>query len=406
MNNKLYKFSYIAKNNNGKRIKGTYIAEDEQIVREELSKTNLFILSIKKVSSKSPSAFFSVSGRVSTKEITNFCKQFSVLITSGISIIDALLTLKEQQYSQLLKKTLNKVVDDLYSGMMLSEAFKKHPKVFPDFLSSMIYVGESSGKLPEILLSVSSYYTRTQKNNQKLKSALAYPIFLLIMMLGVTIAMMNFVIPNFVNTFMQMDIEMPFITMALFNISGFFNEYWKYLVLGILLLAIMIYFFAKSKTGKYFFDTLKAKLPVFKKITYAMFTSQLVESLGLLLSSGLDIVSCLENVRVIIKNKFFAKQFDKVIIDVKKGIPLSSAIEIEMDLGPLVTQMISVGEKTGEMDKMLLQTVDYFDGQIESSLGLITTIIQPILLSIMGLFIAVLFVAIYAPILNMITALT
>ena len=406
MNNKLNKFSYIAKNTNGKRVRGTYIAEDEQFVREELSKNNLFVVKIKKLSTKAPSAFFSISGKVSTKEITNFCKQFSVLISSGISIIDAILTLKEQPYSNLLKKTLEKVVDDLYAGMMLSQSLKKYPKVFPDFLASMINVGESSGKLPEVLLSVSSYYTRIQKNKQKLRSALAYPLILFLMMLGVTLVMMLFVIPKFVETFQQMEIEMPAITLSLFNISNFFRDYWKYLLLGILLIVILTYVFLKTESGRYFFDTCKVKLPIFKKITYAIFTAQFVESLGLLLSSGLDIVTCLENVRVIIKNKYLAQQFEKVVIDVKKGIPLSSAIEIEMQLGTVVTQMIAVGEKTGETDKMLLQTVEYFDGQVESALGLITTIVQPIMLSIMGIFIAILFVAIYAPILSMITTLT
>ncbi len=406
MNNKLNKFSYIAKDTNGKRVRGTFIAEDEQFVREELSKNNLFVVKIKKVSAKAPSAFFSISGKVSTKEITNFCKQFSVLISSGISIIDAILTLKEQPYSALLKKTLEKVVDDLYAGMMLSESFKKYPKVFPDFLASMIFVGESSGKLPQVLLSVSSYYTRTQKNKQKLRSALAYPLILFFMMLAVTVVMMHFVIPRFIDTFMQMEIDMPILTLALFNISQFFRDYWKYLLLGLLLIIILIYASLKTKKGKYFFDACKVKLPIFKKITYAIFTAQFVESLGLLLSSGLDIVSCLDNVRVIIKNEYLAKQFDKVIIDVKKGISLSSAIEIEMQLGTVVTQMIAVGEKTGATDKMLLQTVEYFDGQVENALGLITTTVQPILLSIMGIFIAILFVAIYAPILSMITTLT
>ena len=137
----------------------------------------------------------------------------------------------------------------------------------------------------------------------------------------------------------------------------------------------------------------------------AIFTAQFVESLGLLLSSGLDIVSALENIKATIHNNYLEKQFEKVVLDVKKGIPLSNAIDIEMQLGSVVTQMIAVGEKTGSTDKMLIETSAYFDQQVESALGLISTIIQPISLAVLGGVIAVVFIAIYAPILSMITSI-
>lgn len=406
MNEKLNKYVYVAKDVNGKKVKGTYIAQDEKFVTDDLAKSNLFVVKIKKANNNSTSAFFSVSGKVGLKEISSFCKQFSVLITSGISIIDAIATLKEQNYSNLLKKTLEKVVDDLYQGVMLSESMKKYPKVFPKFLSSMIYVGETSGKLSEVLISVANYYMREQKNKQKLRSALAYPIILVGMLVVVLIAMFHFVIPTFISSFAKMDVEIPAITMALFNISQFFQKNWQYVALAIVVVAFLIYLLAKTEKGRYFFDKLKVSLPVAKKINMAVFTAQFVESLGLLLSSGLDIVSALESIRSIIHNTYLKKQFDRVIVDVKKGIPLSTAIQLEMNLGSVVTQMIAVGEKTGKTDKMLLETTSYFDEQVENSLALISTIIQPVLLSILGIVIAVVFVAIYSPILSMITSVS
>ena len=406
MKNNLKKFVYVAKNLQGKRIKGTYIAEDEKYVIDSLTKKDLFVVSIKKISNNAPSTFFTVSGKVSLKEITSFCKQFSVLISSGISIIDAILTLKEQPYSSLLKKTLDKVEDDLYEGMMLSESMKKYSKIFPDFLSSMVYVGETSGKLSEVLISVADYYNRQQKNRQKLRSALAYPIVLFIMMIGVVVAMLNFVIPKFITSLSTMEIEMPTITMILFNTSKFFTANWQYIALGILVVVGILYFIGKTEKGRYFYDMCKVKIPISKKINMSIFTAQFVESLGLLLSSGIGVVPALENIKEIIKNKYLAKQFEKVIVDVKKGIALSNAIDIEMQLGSIVTQMIAVGEKTGSTDKMLLNTTEYFDQQVSNALSLISTIIQPILLAILGGFIAIMFIAIYAPILSMITSIS
>ncbi|HAJ78049.1 MAG TPA: hypothetical protein DCO89_03180 [Clostridiales bacterium] len=399
------KFIYVAKNLEGKKIKGTYIAEDESYVRESLAKNQLFIVSIKKISKKAPSAFFSISGRVGINELTSFCKQFSVLISSGISIIDSINTLKNQPYSNLLRKTLQKVEDDLYEGMMLSESMKKYPKAFPKFFSSMIYVGETSGKLDEVLISVANYYTRERKNKNKLKSALAYPIVLFLLMIGVMVVMLHFVIPTFISSFSAMDIEMPWLTMALFNLSTFFRYNWQYIGLTIVIVLAIIYLFSKTEKGRLFIDRCKVTLPIFKKINMAIFTSQLVQSLGLLLGSGLDIITSLEAISNIINNKYLESQFNRVILDVKKGIPLSTAISLEMKLSAVVTEMIAVGEKTGKTDKMLLQTNEYFDQEVEKALGLISTLVQPILLAILGAFIAIMFVAMYLPILSMITSI-
>ncbi len=399
------KYNYVARNLEGKKIKGTYIADDEAFVRESLAKSNLFLVSIKKISGNTQANFFSLKSKVGINELTTFCKQFSVLISSGISIIDSINTLKEQPYSGIMKRTLNKVLDDLYEGLMLSESMKKYPKAFPKFFVSMIYVGETSGKLSDVLISVANYYSRERKNKSKLRSALAYPIILVVMMLGVLVAMLEFVIPAFINSFKQMNIEMPALTMFLFNMSTFFRENWQYIGLGVIIFIFTIFLISRTKKGRYFFDMCKVSLPVFKKINMAIFTSKFVQSLGLLLSSGLDIVSSLEAISKIINNKYLEKQFDRVILDVKKGIPLSNAIELEMKLSTVVTEMIAVGEKTGKTDKMLLQTSDYFDQEVERALNLITTTIQPILLVILGVFIAIMFIAIYSPILSMITSI-
>lgn len=399
------KFIYVAKDLQGKKFKGTYIAEDESFVRENLAKKDLYIVSIKKASNNSNAAFFSLTGKVSTKELTSFCKQFSILISSGISIIESLEVLLSQSYSQLLKRTITKVIDDLHAGNMLSDAMKKHPKVFPEFFTSMVYVGETSGKLDEVLISVANYYTRQQKNRHKLKSALAYPIVLTLMMLAVMVVMLHFVVPTFVSSFSEMDIEMPGLTIALFNISNFFRANWMYLLLGIAGVVGIIFLAGRTYRGRLFFDKLKVLIPLMKQINMAIFTSQFVQCLGLLLSSGLDIVSSLENMKNIIGNKYLKTQFEKVILDVKKGIPLSAAIDLEMKMSPVVVQMIAVGEKTGATDKMLLQTYDYFDQEVDSALGLLSTIIQPILLSVLGIFIALMFISIYTPILSMITSL-
>ena len=399
------KFIYTAKDLNGKKIKGTFIAESASAMKESLAKNNLFLSSYRQISNKKPNAFFSVTGKVSINELCTFCKQFSIMITSGIAVIDAISILKEQSYSGLLKKTLDKVVEDLSSGNLLSQSMKKYPKVFPNFFTSMVYVGESSGKLDKVLLSVAEYYERRQKNSKKVKSALAYPIVLLCLLVGVLAVMLYFVIPTFMDTFSKLNVEMPAITVGLFNLSNFVREQWKMIILVVLAIFLIFYVTGKTKGGRYFFDYLKVKLPVFKNINMATFTSKFTQSLGLLLSSGLDIISALDAISKIIDNKYLEKQFNVMRQDVEKGTPLSQSLEINMKVSQILIQMIAVGERTGTLDTIMLQTYEYFDQQVDSALNLIVTLIQPTILIILGISVALIFIAIYSPILSMITNL-
>lgn len=399
------KFLYKARDLNGKKVNGTYIAESEDDMKRGLAKNNLFLESFKQLSNKKPSSFFSVTGKVSINELCNFCTQFSVMITSGIAVVDCIKILKVQSYSSLLRKTLEKVEEDLSTGLMLSQSMKKYPKVFPNFFVSMVYVGETSGQLDKILISVAEYYTRRQKNSKKIKSALAYPITLVVLVLGVLVVMFNFVIPTFISTFKQLNVEMPFLTMAMFNISNFVRENWKMIFLAIVAIILLIYIIGKTSGGRYFYDALKVKFPILKQITMATFTSTFTQSFGLLLSSGLDMVSSLDAISKIIDNKYLAKQFNIMKNDVEKGLSLSESLSINMKLSQILIQMIMVGEETGTLDKILLRTYDYFDQQIDTALGLITTFIQPVLLVFLGVVIATIFAAIYMPILSMITSL-
>ena len=163
----MQKYKYTAFNLNKKKFTGTFLAESEDHLREELAKQNLFLISAKPVADKSPNPFFSTSSKVKISEITNFCRQFSILTNSGISIVDSLGMLKEQSYSSLLKRVLEMVHEDVKAGLLLSEALEKHPKIFPEFFRSMTYVGEMSGSLDTVLNDLANYYEMDDKMRRK-----------------------------------------------------------------------------------------------------------------------------------------------------------------------------------------------------------------------------------------------
>ena len=399
------KFKYTATDSEGKIVKGNFIADSDAEMKEMLLKAGYYVTNYREISSVELSSFFSLSGKVKTSELSTFCNQFSVMINAGISIVEAVNVCTEQKYSSVLKRALRKIQDDLKQGFLLSEAMAKHPKVFPPFFSSMVYVGEAAGCLDRVLVNVAEYYEFEEKTKKKVRGALAYPIVLIALLIIVVVAMMLFVIPTFIDSFSKMDVEMPALTMAIFNLSQFFQEF-GLIFLGIVFALVLIMWLLRFLPSvKFTYDKLKVTLPLFKKINMALFTSRFCRSLGLLLSSGADSLSSLESLKQTITNRYLAFQFEKVITNVRMGMSLSASLGAVMEVSPILIQMIVVGERTGELDAVLTKTAPYFNAQAEATIGLITAIIQPTIMVLLGGTIAVLFVAIYSPILSMIQGL-
>ena len=399
------KFKYTATDKEGKVTKGTFLAESEAEMKEMLLKSGLYVTSSRALSSADFSTFFSLSGKVKVKDLSQFCNQFSVMIVSGVPIVESISLLKTQTQSGLLKKTLAKIEDDMKQGLLLSDAMKKYPKVFPPFFSSMVFVGENAGCLDQVLVTVAQYFETEDKTKRKVKGALAYPALLLVLTVAVVILMFVFIIPTFISSFSKMNVEMPPLTMAIFNMSQFFQEYWLYVLAFLAAFVIILWLLRFVPSFRFFLDHMKVTLPVFKRLNMARFTSRFARSLGLLLDNGADTLGALENIRQTIDNKYLLAQFDKVIVQVKMGASLSKALTAEMKLSPILLQMIAVGEKTGEMAAVLLKTAPYFDQDVENALAAMTAILQPAVLVLLGGVIAVLFVAMYSPILSMITSM-
>ena len=396
------KFKYTATDKNGKKIKGNFVAESETEMKEMLLNAGYYVTSVRQVSTMELGGFLSLGGKIRTSELSQFCNQFSVMITAGISIVDAIEVSITQSYSALLKRTLKKIREDLKQGLLLSQAMDKHPKVFPPFFSSRVYIGESGGCLDTVLLTVAEYYELEEKTKKKVIGSLAYPFILVLMLVAVLIIMFVFVIPTFISSFSAMDVNMPWITMTIFNVSNFMVQYWLYMIIIAASIIAVFWVLHFVPSIKMIYHMLLVQTPVVKRITMSVFTSRFCRALGLLLASGADSMEALLALKKIITNVYLAKQFDRVIDNVKMGASLSAAISSEMKMSPILIQMIIVGEKTGELDEVLKKTAPYFDRQTEASLNLITTIVQPTIMISLGAVVGVLFLAIYSPILEMV----
>lgn len=396
------RYRYTAVNLEKKKIKGTFIAKDETDLGEQLAKQGLFLVKAKPYSGDTPNAFFTLgTGKATIQELTNFSRQFSIMLNTNIAILDCLDILRNQPFSAYFKKVLDVVYDDVKSGILLSDAFDKHRSVFPHFFRSMVRIGETSGKLDTIFVSMADYYEKDREIKRKVKSAMSYPIMLLCMAVGIIALMFVLVIPRFKETLADMDVEITGITKVVYNIYDFLTAYYGFLIAGIIMVILVFVVIGLTEKGKYFYDVLKLKLPGLKTITANMITARFARAFGLLLSSGMDLSDALDSVEVVLGNRYLTKTFHEAAESVRHGVSLTVAFDSYKLFPQMLIQMIAIGERTATVDDVLLRSCNYFDSQVESSLNSITSKIQPIMLIIIGAVVGTLFIAVYAPLLSM-----
>lgn len=400
------KYRYTAVNLEKQKIKGTFIAQDEKDLAEQLAKQGLYLLNATPYSGNTPNAFFTLgTGKATLAELTNFSRQFAIMLNTHIPILDCLDILRNQHYSAYFKKVLDVVYDDVKGGLILSEALDKHKKVFPHFFRSMVHIGEHSGKLETVLVSMAEYYEKDSAVKRKVKGAMAYPLMLMGMTVAIVILMFAFVIPTFKDTLADMEVEITGITKVVYGIYDFFVVWWGIILAAIILIVCGFVIFGFTEKGKYFYDVLKLKLPFIKTIQRNMITARFARGFGLLLSSGMDLNEALEAIEIVLGNRYLCKRFHEAAENVRHGVSLTVAFDSYKLFPQMMIQMISIGEKTATLDEVLLRSCVYFDTQVETSLNSITSKIQPVMLLIMGAVVGTLFIAVYSPMLSMMNGL-
>lgn len=402
----MQKYKYTAVNLQKRKIRGIFIAKDEEDLAQQLAKQSLFLVSAKPYSGGTPSAFFTLgTGKVSIHELTTFCRQFSIMLNTHIPILDCLDILKNQPYSSYFRNILAVVYEDVQSGMFLSEALDKHAKVFPDFFRSMIKVGELSAQLDVVLTSLADYYETDSELRRKIKSALSYPLMLAGMTLGIIILMLTLVVPTFRETLNELGVEVTGLTAAVYAISDFVLEWWQLILSGAIIVGLLIFAISRTEFGGYAIDVLKLKLPIIKSIQLNMITARFARGFALLLSSGMDLNEAMYATEIVIGNKYLTKRFHDATEAVRGGMSLTNAFESYKLFPPMMIQMITIGEKTNALDDVLMRSCTFFDTQVETSMNSLTNKIQPIMLLVMGGIIGVLFLAVYSPMISIMTGL-
>jgi len=376
-------------------------AVDEISLRAFLKHDKMILVKATMIVEKEPNVFFSVSSKVKIQEVVVFLRQFSVMINASISISDSLNSLKTQRFTKAFQKVLMTIHNDILSGKLLSEAFAKHKKVFPRFFVDMVAIGEVSGSLDTVLYSMADYYEKDQKIKKKAKSALVYPMILLSLILIVIVFMSLVVLPRFADMFEDFGGDIPGITKVILSVSNFINNYIFFIVFGVIIFVFSLILFFKTKIGKKVFDTLKFKIPVIRTVNRNLITSRFTSAFIILLKSGMNITDCMENLVRILNNEVFTEKFRYSIEEVKRGKRIAKSIENTNIFPKMLTEMINIGEKSGNLEEVLGSTSSFFESQVETSIAKATSLLEPIMIIILGAVVALVLISVYLPMIDL-----
>lgn len=376
-------------------------ANDMMSLIAEFKRDNIYLVRYKKIKEKKHSTFFALSSKVKRIEVINFLRQFSVMVKASIPISDAINSLRKLKYTAQFKKVLHQVYYDIESGNLLSDAFSKHPKIFPVFFINMVAIGEVSGSLDKVLSNMADYYENDRKIKRKVKSSMFYPLFLLGLTFGVIIFINVFVLPKFDQTINELGGQLPKITKVVMSISKFITNYIFIIIPSLIIIIGLFIVFLKTNKGKNVKETILYYLPIISKVQKNLITSRFSKAFIILLESGMNIIDCLENLKKMLGNKVFSERFESTIDEVRKGKRIASAIE-ETSLFPtMLTEMINIGEQSGNIEEVLKSSSEYFDECVESSISKAVLTLEPIMIIFLGLVVVVVILAVLLPIISL-----
>lgn len=394
-------FKYKVMNHQGQKIEGTFKANSKNEVLAMIEDNKYYPIEIKETLEREQKDIFESFAKVKTKDLYIFCRQFHTMINAGANISNALDILKKQTENKKLKKCLNEAHDDVQKGISLSEALGKHKDVFPDLLINMINTGEVSGNLDIIMSRMANHFEKENKINNQLKSAMVYPMVLAGLSVVVVIFLLTFIMPTFTGMFEGSGVALPAPTRIVMGLSNFIRTKWYILLVVIGGGVYGMKTYAKTPEGKLSLDGLKLKLPIIKDTTEKAIVSRFTRTLSTVLASGVSLVQALEVVQKVVGNKVAEKSLEVIKQKVLKGVSLGEALGHESIFPEMLHSMIKIGEESGSLDDILDKTANFYDEELEAALKRMTTMLEPLMIIIMGVLIGFIVIAMMLPMVDM-----
>lgn len=342
-------------------------------------------------------------GTIKQKEIVEFTRHLSVMLSAGVTIFEAINFLKEQSNNKVFTSKLTRIIDSLNNGQSLSASMKRFPKIFPEIYTNIIQVGENSGTLAETMLDLANHLEENETFKRKVKGALVYPKIILGVMLTFMVALFFWVMPRILTIFESLNADIPASTKVVIGITNLFRNNLFVLIGSVVGIIVFYKIMIKNPVIRYNRDLMYLKIPMIGKIVLNYNTTQLSQHFGTLFQSGLTIVKCLEITGSVLGNRVFRQEINQMVENIKRGASFSQSFSDKSEFPPMFVKLIRVGERTGKLPYVIQYMKDYYKGLVDNDVKNITTIIEPVIMAMLGLMVAGLVITVIGPIYQLIS---
>ena len=395
-------YDYKVRDRSGSLVTGKLVGDSEALVLQRLREMGMTPVEVKKAGTGLKMEINLRPGRVKLKQIAVFCRQFATMVNSGLPILRALSILADQTQSAELSKVLVQVRTDVEHGASLSAAMGKHPKAFNTLFISMVKAGETGGVLDDVLLSLASQIEKEVELRRQIKSAMTYPVVVVALVTLILAAMLLFVVPQFETIYSNLGGQLPLPTRILLGVSDAVRSYWYVFLIGLGISGFAFRRYKRTDKGRARVDALKIKIPVFGPLFHKVALARFSSTLGMLLRAGVPILQALDNVKETVNNRVIADAVDDVKTSVREGESIAKPLGKHRVFPPMVVQMLAVGEETGAVDTMLDKVAEFYNNEVTATVEALTSLIEPLLIAIIGGMVGAAVIALYMPMFNII----
>ena len=386
----MQKYSYQALTPDGKTIRGTMIANNDEELRQLVAKAGNTVVKFTKLASDSEG-----SKALPLKEVGNFCSQLGAILKAGLPLASALDMLYGKTEKGVLKTSIGKIYEMVQKGNSLSDALAAQGKAYPALMLNMVKAGEMSGDLDVTLNKLADHFAKEQRTSNAVKAALRYPKMLAIITLAVVVLMVSFVLPKLTSTMPQENL--PGLTKALLGLSDFILDNFIFIIVGVVFLVIVIPMIKSIEKVHYTIDKWKVTMPKIGKLMRMIYTARFARSLATLYEGGIQLIDAMQMCTAIVDNVYVSEKMEDAIYRVKKGESISKAMGSIEVFDPMLTSMIFVGEESGVLGDVLIRVADYFDEESDNATKALTSLLEPIMLIVMAGVIVLIILAILLP---------
>jgi type IV pilus assembly protein PilC len=400
-------YVYVARDASGNTIKNAVESDSQTSVIQALGSEGYYVLRIseKRSFNWSPWDIVDRFTKVGLQLLTIFSRQMSLLINAGLTLSEALDTCEEQTVQRKFSQIIHKVRVDVQSGITLAQAMRKHPTAFSDFFVAMVHAGEIGGVLDRILERVAKFFESELELRRKIQSAMVYPILVTVISMTIALFMLVYIVPQFAEFYKDFsggEAQLPELTQKMLDISEEFRYNWYWYTAVPLIALVALYKFRGTKWGHRIFDPIIIRMPLFGPLARKVAITRFSRTLGTLQESGVPLIEALEVVRDTAHNLVIANAIDYTRERIREGESIAAPMRRTRVFPPMVTNLISVGEDAGNLEEMLYKLSDYYDVEIDATIRALASLIEPIMIIVIGAIIGVIVVSLYLPIFNLV----